>query len=129
MLGYANKKDLICRNLKDFTHPSFLEQWEVLRKNLWSEKISSFSVEMCMIKKDGTELWCLITSILFPDADDTLAYTIVQDIDQRVKLEQEAKRLKDAQEDIIYTVAHDLKNPVLIIQSLTDTLQKEMSHL
>lgn len=126
LLGYENKEALIGRNLRDFTHPSFSEQWEILRENLWDRKIPSFEVEICMIKNDGNELWCLITSILFTDDGETLGYTIVQDIDIRIKLEKEAKRLKDAQENIIYTVAHDLKNPVLLVQSLNDILKKEM---
>lgn len=127
LLGY-NKEDLLGKSVVNYTHPDFRDKWDILRHNLWDKKIPSFQVEICLIKKDGKGVWCLITSILFEDNKDTFGYTIVEDISDRKKLEEENKRFQDAQEAIIYTVAHDLKNPILTIKGLTDLLHKDIEH-
>ncbi|WP_461450412.1 PAS domain S-box protein [Mucilaginibacter sp.] len=46
--------------------------------------LTSFSLETCFRKKDGTIIWCQVTSILFPDSGETLGYTIIEDITESV---------------------------------------------
>jgi two-component system sensor histidine kinase VicK len=81
------------------------------------------------VRKDSSTLWCNVTSILFDDNGQTLGYTILEDITERKSLEEKHKKLYNTQETIIHTVAHDLKNPVLNIKSLSGLLRKDLNLL
>jgi two-component system sensor histidine kinase VicK len=66
---------------------------------------------------------------LFQDEGKTLGYTILEDITERKLGEERLQKLYDSQEIVIHTVAHDLKNPIHTIKSLSALLRKDLNSL
>lgn len=79
MLGYSDKNDILNRKILDFTHPDYIKDWQELQTKLWKEEIYSFSLDTCLVKKDGTIFCCHVNSILFEDEERKLGYTIVNE--------------------------------------------------
>jgi two-component system sensor histidine kinase VicK len=128
LLGFDSKKDIINRRVVEFAHPDFIKHWHDLQAALWQEKISTFSLDTCLIKKDGTVIWCHVTSILFEDEGRTLGYTILENINERKVLELKAERLYKAQEIVVNMVAHDLKSPLNTIQQLSAIIRENVNN-
>ena len=127
MLGFTRPEDLIGRKILEFAHPDHRADWQELQKRLWEHKMPAFTLETCMVRADGSSFWCQVHSVLFPDEDGELGYTILEDISERKGLETKLKRLYDAQETILHLATHDLKGPIAHIELLTDLLQREVA--
>jgi two-component system sensor histidine kinase VicK len=127
MLGYTRPEDLIGRKIMEFTHSDHRADWQELQKRLWEHRLPHFALETCLVRADGSSFWCQISSVLFPDEDAELGYTILEDISERKKLEANLRRLYDAQETILQLATHDLKGPVAHIELLADLLQREVA--
>jgi two-component system sensor histidine kinase VicK len=128
MLGYS-KEDLVGTRILVYSHPDFTNRWYELQENLWKKQLPSFHLETCLVRKDGSTMWCSVTSILFQDYGQTLGYTILEDITERKSVEEKLKKIYDSQEAILHTVAHDLKNPIHNIKSLSSYLKKNLENL
>ena len=126
MLGCAGMDDLVGHKIIEFAHPDHREDWTFLQQRLWTHKLPAFMLETCLLRQDGSSFWCQVTSIRFPDGDQELGYTQLEDISDRKALELSLKRLYDAQETILHLVTHDLKTPIAHIQLLTDLLQRQV---
>ena len=128
MLGYS-KAQLEGNRILEYEHPDYVHHWRELQEDLRDKQIPSFQVETVLVKKDGSTLWCRVTSILFQDAGATLGYTILEDISQRKALEEKLQKVYEAQETIMYMVAHDLKSPIHTIKSLSGLLKRSEEEL
>lgn len=96
LLGYS-KAELMGTTILTYAHPDHIDGWRKMQKELWTRKKPSFSIDTCLMKKNGTTIWCHVTSITFPENSDTLGYTIIEDISERMelmRLKQEAKELQ-----------------------------------
>jgi signal transduction histidine kinase len=82
----------------------------MLQKQLWKEATPSFSLETVLIRKDGSLIWCQVTSILFPDQGETLGYTIIEDITEKHDL-----RLQ--KDEFIGIATHELKTPITSLKA------------
>jgi two-component system sensor histidine kinase VicK len=127
MLGCASVADLVGRKIMDFAHPDHCADWQELQERLWAHKMPAFTLETCMVRADGSSFWCQVHSVLFPDEEGELGYTILEDISGRKGLEEKLKRVYDAQETILQLATHDLKGPIAHIELLTDLLQREVA--
>jgi len=127
MLGYTHTADLVGRKIIEFAHPDHRPDWHELQKRLWEHKLPSFSLETCLVRADKSSFWCQVHSVLVPDEDGELGYTILEDISERKALEAKLKRLYDAQDTIVQLVTHDLKAPVAQIELLVDLLLRELA--
>jgi two-component system sensor histidine kinase VicK len=127
MLGCAGEEDLVGHKIQEFAHPDHRADWAFLQERLWEHKLPHFTLETCLVRCDGSSFWCQVTSIRFPDGDQELGYTLLEDISDRKALELALKRLYDAQETILHLVTHDLKTPIAHIQLLTDLLQRQLN--
>ena len=127
MLGCKSVADLVGRKILEFSHPDFRADWQELQNRLWEHKTPAFTLETCMVRADGSSFWCRVHSVLFPDEDGELGYTILEDISDRKALEAKLKRIYDAQETILQLATHDLKGPVAHIELLADLLQRELT--
>ena len=129
MLGCADVEDLVDRKIMEFVHPDHQGDWQFLQERLWSHKLPHFSLETCLVRCDGSSFWCQVTSIRFPEGDEELGYTQLEDIGERKALELALKRLYDAQETVLHLVTHDLKTPIAHVQLLADLLQRHVDDL
>jgi two-component system sensor histidine kinase VicK len=125
MLGHG-REELEGTRILEYVRADYLQPWKELQESLWTKQIPSFGFETVLVRKDGSWLWCSVTSILFRDGQDTLGYTILEDISGRKATEARLKKVYDAQEAIMHTVAHDLKSPIHNIRTLSRFLQKQL---
>ena len=125
MLGCAHQNEVVGRKILEFAHPDHQADWHFLQQRLWNHKLPYFTLETCLVRGDGSSFWCQVTSIRFPDGNEELGYTLLEDISERKELELSLKRLYDAQETILHLITHDLKTPIAHIQLLADLLQRQ----
>ena len=86
LMGYS-EEELVGSRILDYAHPEYKNDWFVLQKQLWAKQTPSFSLETCLIRKDGSQLPCNVNSILFPDGGQTLGFTTIEDISARKNTE------------------------------------------
>ncbi|MDB5268083.1 MAG: hypothetical protein JWP58_1123 [Hymenobacter sp.] len=127
MLGCPDVQDLVGRKILEFAHPDHRADWQFLQERLWAHKLRHFVLETCLVRCDGSSFWCQVTSIRFPDGDEELGYTQLEDISDRKAMELALKRLYDAQETILHLVTHDLKTPITHVQLLADLLRRQLA--
>jgi PAS domain S-box-containing protein len=87
LLGVASPEALVGRPIRDFAHPDHDDDWAALQAALWKRSLPSFALETCLLRPDGSELWCRVTSVLVPDDGGTLGYTTLEDVTARKHLE------------------------------------------
>jgi PAS domain S-box-containing protein len=124
LLGYQSKDEILGTRILDYSPASHHAHWKALQKQLWEESTPSFSLETVLIRKDGSQIWVNVTSILIPDQGENLGYTIIQDIS-----EQHALKLQ--KEEFIGIASHELKTPITslkaILQLMIRMIKKESS--
>lgn len=113
LLGYDDKDEIIGTRIFDYAPEDRREDWRFLQEKLWAKLTPSFSLETCLRRKDGSLIWCQVTSILIPENGKSLGYTILEDVTEQYNL-----RLQ--REEFISVASHELKTP---ITSLKATLQ------
>ncbi|MEB0261789.1 PAS domain-containing sensor histidine kinase [Mucilaginibacter sp. 10I4] len=119
LLGYDKKEDLIGTKILDFAPDYCHKDWALLQEKLWDKLIPSFSLESCLLKKDGTLVWCQITTILFEDQGETLGYTIIEDITEKYYL-----RLQ--KEEFISVASHELKTPITVLKANLEIIERKI---
>jgi two-component system sensor histidine kinase VicK len=127
MLDCGSLANVVGHQIMEFAHPDYHDDWRFLQDRLWHHKLPSFTLETCLVRPDGSLLWCQVTSIRFLDGNQELGYTQLENISERKALELRLKRLYDAQETILHLATHDLKAPIGHIQLLADLLQRQLN--
>jgi len=117
LLGYDNKEELIGTHILDYTPSEFHPDWTRLQTKLWKEHIPSFRLETCLRKKDGSIIWCAVTSTLFKDQGKTFGYTIIEDITEQYKLRKH-------REEFISIASHELKTPLTSLQAVIQIMNR-----
>lgn len=120
LLGCENKSEILGKKILDFSPPECHKDWQFLQNKLWKKASPSFSLETCLRKKDGTVVWCQITSILFADHGQTLGYTIIEDITEK-------RELRAQREEFISIASHELKTPITSLRATTQLMNRLMA--
>jgi PAS domain S-box-containing protein len=110
LLGYDTKEEIIGTRILDYSPSADHQHWRSLQVQLWQKQVPFFSLETRLIKKDGTKIWCQVTSILFPDESGSLGYTIIDDV-------SEQHQLKIHKEEFISVASHELKTPITSLKA------------
>ena len=119
LLGYSFKEELIGRRIIDYTPEDRRADWIILQEKLWRNATPSFSLETCLVKNDGTKIWCKVTSILFLDKEETLGYTIIEDV-------TEQHNLRMQKEQFISVASHELKTPITSLKAITQLINRQL---
>jgi two-component system sensor histidine kinase VicK len=125
MLGCTHAGQVEGRRILDFAHPQYRADWHHLQQQLWTHQLPYFTLDTCLVRVDGSLLWCQVHSILFPDQDQTLGYTTLIDTTTHTELQASLKRLYDSQETILHLVAHDVRNPLAHIKLAVELLRRD----
>lgn len=124
MLGYNNVDDITGKKIIDFTCTDHKEDWHLLHYNLWVKNRASYNFQTCLNRKDGSIIFCDVNSISFTQNGVPYSYTIFTDVTQQ-KLQEEAfKHMFDEQQ--MHLVAHDLKNPLHNIKTVSGFLKNDV---
>jgi PAS domain S-box-containing protein len=87
MLGYT-QEELIGMKITEFLDPEFLPEWLDLQEKLWKGEMPSFNLQIRLIKKDRSTLWCNVNNILFQNEGSFLGFSTLEDITDRKVLEE-----------------------------------------
>jgi len=60
----------------DYTHPDCMAYWYDLHEALWKKELPKFSLDACLIRKDGKQIWCIVHTIRFVDHGEVMGDTI-----------------------------------------------------
>jgi two-component system, OmpR family, sensor histidine kinase VicK len=118
LLGYT-EEEILGTKILDYTHPDFIDYWHDLQVALWKEQVDKFQLEACLIKKDRSEIWVIVHTILYRDNHENFGYTLLEDITSRKQLE----RHKD---DFISVVSHELKTPMTSIKAQSQMMARHL---
>jgi two-component system, cell cycle sensor histidine kinase and response regulator CckA len=125
MLGY-NESELLEKTLQDVTHPEDQRTTRALVEQVLAGEIEKLQLEKRYLRKDGTEVWGLVSAMLIRDAQNQPHYLVgqIQDLTERKRAEKDTKRLEaqysQAQKMEVVGrlaggVAHDFNNMLSII--------------
>lgn len=100
---------------------------EKVRQTLAGEEV--LPIEHRIIRKDGVMRWISDTMILFKNAaGKLLSYDgVIKDITERKQAKLDLQEKNAELERFSYTVSHDLKSPLITIQSYVGMILKDMA--
>jgi len=119
LLGYEYKEELLGKAILDYAPEHCHKDWRKLQEKLWEKSLPSFSLETCLIRKDGETVWCQVTSILFSDNGETLGYTIIEDVTEK-------HNLRIQKEEFISIASHELKTPITTLKASLQLMDRKM---
>ncbi len=126
MLGYTNE-ELVGQNAKELFLPE-AEADIVDERQEEREKGKASSYEVCLIKKDGTPIWVLISGapIIDENGETVASMGIHYDITERKLLEQELEKAKEvaeearqAEKQFLANMSHEIRTPLNAIIGMT----------
>jgi len=122
LLGFENKEDIVGTKIFDYAPEDRRDDWKFLQEKLWANLTPSFSLETCLVRKDGSLIWCQVTSILIPENGDALGYTILEDV-------TEQHNLREQREEFISIASHELKTPITSLKITTQLINRMIRNL
>ncbi|HEV2462026.1 MAG TPA: PAS domain S-box protein, partial [Ktedonobacterales bacterium] len=120
-LGY-DRTELAVRTFHDVTHPDDLEPCLASFQRLLAGEIDEYAMDKRYLRKDGMPVWAhvAVSLVRTPDGAPDFTVTMIQDINERKRLEQERTRLLEreraARREVEATNAQ-----LKALQALTDT--------
>lgn len=96
ILGYS-REELLCMRWDQLTHPEDLSRDIANVERVMRGEQPHYSTEKRYRRKDGTYIWAMVSvaAVRKPDGDVDYAFAIIQDIDDRKKMEQELVMHRD----------------------------------
>ena len=139
IVGYS-EEELKALTIQEITHPHDLEASMIHFQQMLEGKLGSYSLEKRYVRKDGSFVWVNLTvsTVADPGGNLRFAVGVVEDITARKKAEEEIERLNTdlaarageleaanrELEAFNYTVAHDLRKPLTVINSYTQVIKE-----
>ena len=118
MFGYS-KAELEADNFMNFTHPDDREATRAGVARLARGETTSFRLEKCYLRKDGSLVWGDMSSAWVPGAQGRPLYLVthIQDITERKRAEAQLREASRRKDEFLATLAHELRNPLAPIRT------------
>jgi PAS domain S-box-containing protein len=95
LLGYS-ADEIQGTKILDHARQDHIPYWHCLQEELWSKKVPFFKLQACLYRKDRTQVWVDVTTILYDDQGETFGYTNLDDITGLKQFQKSQKRLNVA---------------------------------
>ena len=120
--GFA-KEELIQKHFKDLdVYQNVDLKWLIEKfSEIFKNKILA-PIEIQLVKKSGEISWAKINGSLIESGDKILYQAILQDITENKETELELLNLSNLKSEILKTVSHELKTPLVSIKGFTNLL-------
>jgi PAS domain S-box-containing protein len=111
MLGYSID-ELRQKHFADITYPDDIGKNVDLFKQAVAGQINKYQMEQRYVRKDGSLIWCLLTSSVITDTNGDFMYSLamIDDITERKRAEEELKAAKAQAELYLDLMGHDISN-------------------
>jgi PAS domain S-box-containing protein len=142
MLGYS-EQELTELSAIELTHPEDIEADMEMAEQLLRGEIPRFTIEKRYLTKSSDIVWGQLSVSLVRDKDENILYALsmVEDITERKRSEEERARLLSqeqdaralaeravrAQEELLSLVSHDLRNPIAVVKGVTQLIQRRIA--
>jgi len=104
LLGLDASEPVVGRRILEFVPPAYQADWARLQEALWQHQAPWFALETCLLRPDGTQRWCRVTSVLFVEEEEEWGYTTLEDLTPQQELEARAhehlRALQNASEEL-----------------------------
>jgi two-component system sensor kinase FixL len=124
LTGYS-EAELLTMSYHDVRPPDSWERDAETIQRLVSDEIAISQVEEQFVRKDGSLRWVLCSASVVRKTDGTPRHFVLQivDIDQRKQMMVELERMNRELDEFAEVISHDLKAPLLGMESLIQQLQ------
>ncbi len=139
IVGYP-EEELKALSIREITHPDDRETSMMQFQLLLEGKLGNYTMEKRYIRKDGSTIWVNLTVSAVSDESGNLKFVVgvVEDISARKRAEEvidklnedltaraaELDRLNRELEAFNYTVAHDLRKPLTVINGYCQAIRE-----
>ncbi|HLL56181.1 MAG TPA: PAS domain S-box protein [Myxococcaceae bacterium] len=123
ILGYPCEA-LLGRTLREVLHPA--DAARVMRpvQGVLSGELRGHTTEVRCVRNDGEHVWVTLTISLVREASGAPKWfvAIVEDIQERKRLEEEARRAQEFENQLHGIVGHDIRSPLAAIKATVSSL-------
>ena len=126
-LGYS-EDELMSKTFQDISHPDDLDSDLNYLRQLLAGEIETYTMEKRYYHSKGNIIWVLLAVALVCDSVGAPLYFVsqIEDITKRKLAEKELLDKNSELERFAYTVSHDLKSPLITIQSYAGMIKQDM---
>lgn len=124
LLGYPDE-ELLELTIEEVTHPDDRDRTSLHYGEIFAGQREVLHYEKRYLRKDGQTVWGHASVACVMDADLQPLYCVglVQDITERVRMEEAIRKANRELDDFVQMVSHDLRTPLTPIIGYTELLQ------
>lgn len=134
LFGAQSKEELIGKSSYEMFHPDFHDAIRERIKRLRENNEVVPLMEERILRLDGTTVEVEVTAAPFMDRGERAIHVVIMDITERKEAERalrerevELRQRNDELTRFTYTVSHDLRSPLVTIQTFLGYLEKDLA--
>ncbi|TWJ19822.1 hybrid sensor histidine kinase/response regulator [Geobacter argillaceus] len=123
-LGYP-EDELANLTVEEVTHPADRDKTSLHYDEIFAGQREVLHYEKRYLRKDGQSVWghASVACVLDADTEPLYCIGLVQDITERVQMEEEIRKANRELDDFVQMVSHDLRTPLTPIIGYAELLQ------
>ncbi len=125
ILGYG-REELMSKKFQDLTLPADLARNLERFRDMQRGATDGYQMEKRYLRKDGSVIWCQLTTALQRDDDrqPLFSISVIQDITARKQAEQALRDSDQAKDEFLAVLGHELRNPLAPLRTSLDILEQ-----